>query len=91
LLSPKTSAALEDRGEDISLMEPTLIAEGSRFRSRAADLALELAQQAAALRGSLPRSLLASLAEPAPYPRSQPCCSHRDRSFAAARGSKASA
>jgi Fic family protein len=63
LLSPKTSAALEDRGEDISLMEPMLIAEGSRFRSRAADLALELAQQAAALRGSLPRSLLASLAD----------------------------
>jgi hypothetical protein len=44
-------------------MEPLLIAEGSRFRSSATDLAFELAQRSAAFRGSFPQSLLASLAD----------------------------
>jgi Fic family protein len=53
----------EDRGENINLMEPMLIGEGSRFRSRMTDLALELAQRSSAFRGSLPQSLRASLAD----------------------------
>ncbi len=53
----------EDRNELISLMEPLLIGEDSRFRSRLTDLALDLAQKAAGFRRSLPASLLASLAD----------------------------
>jgi len=53
----------EDRNELISLMEPLLIGEDSRFRSRLTDLALDLAQKAAGFRRSLPGSLLASLAD----------------------------
>jgi len=37
----------EDRGELVLLMEPLLVGEDSRFRSRLTDLALELAQKAA--------------------------------------------
>jgi Fic family protein len=53
----------EDRGELISLMEPLLVGEDSRFCSRLANLALELAQKAAGFRRSLPETLLASLAD----------------------------
>ena len=53
----------EDRGELVSLMEPLLVGEDSRFRNRLADLALDLAQKAAGFRRSLPESLLASLAD----------------------------
>ena len=53
----------EDRGELTSLMEPLLVGEDSRFRSRLADLALDLAQKAAGFRRSLPESLLGSLAD----------------------------
>jgi len=53
----------EDRGEQASLMEPLLVGEDSRFRSRLTDLALELAQKAAGFHRSLPESLLASLAD----------------------------
>ncbi len=52
-----------DRGEQVSLMEPVLIGEGSRHRSGLMDLALDLAQKSAGLRRSLPASLLASLAD----------------------------
>jgi Fic family protein len=55
--------AAKDRGETVSLMEPLLIAEGSRHRSALTDLALELAQKSAGFRRSLPESLLASLAD----------------------------
>src|SRR5271169_5276532 len=55
--------AAKDRGETVSLMEPLLIAEGSRHRSALTDLALELAQKSAGFRRSLPQSLLASLAD----------------------------
>ncbi len=55
--------AVQDRGETDSLMEPLLIAEGSRHRSALTDLALELAQKSAGFRRSLPESLLASLAD----------------------------
>ena len=55
--------AAKNRGETVSLMEPMLIAEGSRHRSALTDLALELAQKSAGFRRSLPESLLASLAD----------------------------
>jgi Fic family protein len=53
----------EDCGELTSIMEPLLVGEDSRFRSRLADLTLDLAQKAAGFRRSLPESLLASLAD----------------------------
>ena len=51
-----------DRNEAVSLMEPLLIGETSRHRPALTDLALDLAQQSAGLRRSLPESLVASLA-----------------------------
>jgi Fic family protein len=53
----------KDRGEQVSLMEPLLISEGSRHRGGLTDLALDLAQKSAGFRRSLPENLLASLAE----------------------------
>jgi Fic family protein len=53
----------EDRGESIAEMEPLLIGETSRFRGRLTDLAVDLAQKSARFRGSLPESLLTSLAD----------------------------
>ncbi len=55
--------AATDFGETVSMMEPLLIAEGSKHRSHLTDLALELAQKSAGFRRSLPESLLASLAD----------------------------
>lgn len=54
---------VEDRGESIAEMEPLLIGETSRFRGRLTDLAVDLAQKSARFRGSLPDSLLTSLAD----------------------------
>src|SRR6202167_6025691 len=54
--------AAEDRGELVSLMEPLLLAEGSRHRPGLTDLALDLAQKSAGFRRSLPESILTSLA-----------------------------
>lgn len=54
--------AAEDRGEPVSLMEPLVLSEGSRYRPELTDLALELAQRSAGFRRSLPESLLSSLA-----------------------------
>ena len=56
----------EDRGESIAEMEPLLIGETSRFRGPLTDLAVELVQKSARFRGSLPESLLASLADLVP-------------------------
>ncbi len=53
----------EDRDELSSLMEPLLIAEGSRFRGPLTDLALDLAQKSAGFRRALPPALLPSLAD----------------------------
>jgi len=53
----------EDRGESIAEMEPLLIGETSPLRGRLTDLAVDLAQKSARFRGSLPDSLLTSLAE----------------------------
>ena len=47
----------------VGLMEPLLVAQDSRRRSKLTDLALELAQKAAGFRRSLPASLMASLAD----------------------------
>jgi len=44
----------EDRGESIGLIEPLLVSEGSRHRSKLADLAITLTEKSASLRSSLP-------------------------------------
>jgi Fic family protein len=56
--------AVSDRGENVSLMEPLLIAETAPQRGDLTDLALDLAARAAGFRRSLPdgvRSALAAL------------------------------
>ncbi len=55
--------AATDRDELVSLMEPLLIAEGSRHRSSLTDLAFDLGQKSAGFRRSLPVSQLSSLAD----------------------------
>ena len=52
-----------DRGEQPSLMEPLLIAEGSRHRGALTDLAIDLASRAAGLRRSLPEGIRVALAD----------------------------
>jgi Fic family protein len=52
-----------DRGEDVGMMEPTLLAEGSRFRHELTDLALELVGRSAGFRRSLPRGIVFALAD----------------------------
>ncbi len=56
-------AAAKDRGEATALMEPLLIGETSRHRTGLTDLALDLAQESAGFRRSLPASMLTSLAD----------------------------
>lgn len=41
-----------DRGEDVGMMEPTLLAEGSGFRRDLTDLALELVSPSAGFVGA---------------------------------------
>jgi Fic family protein len=55
--------AVEDRREPTSSMEPLLLAEGSPHRPHLTDLAIELAQQSAGFRRSLPPSVAASVAD----------------------------
>ena len=59
----KVPALLPDRGEATGEMEPLLIGETSRFRGLLTDLAIDLVQKSARFRGSLPSSLLNSLAD----------------------------
>ena len=47
------SSNVEDRRESTALMEPLLIAEGSRLRTGLTDLAVELAARSAGFRRSL--------------------------------------
>jgi len=61
-MEPDMEAA-KDQGEQVSLMEPLLIGEGSRHRGGLTDLVLDLVQKSAGFRRSLPDSLLASLAD----------------------------
>lgn len=53
--------AAEDRGEALALMEPMLVAEGSRLRRELTDLTVELAARAAGFRRSLPLGVVAAL------------------------------
>ncbi len=53
---------LSDRKEPVSLMEPMLISEGSRFRGELTDLAVELAARSAGFRRSLPDGIVTALA-----------------------------
>ena len=59
----KGPALSPDRGEAPAEMEPLLIGETSRFRGPLTDLAIDLVQKSARFRGSLPSSLLNSLAD----------------------------
>ena len=52
----------EDRGESIGLIEPLLVSEGSRHRSKLADLAITLSEKSASLRSSLPPKIVDALA-----------------------------
>ena len=52
----------EDRGESIGLMEPMVIAEGSKHRTALTDLSLELASRSAGFRRSLPDGIVSALA-----------------------------
>ncbi len=54
---------LSDPGEPVSLMEPMLISEGSRFRCELTDLAVELAARSAGFRRSLPAGIVTALAD----------------------------
>ncbi len=45
------------------MMEPTVLGEGYRFRGRVTDLAFELTQKSSGFKRSLPKHLLASLAD----------------------------
>ncbi len=55
--------AAKDEGESIGLMEPLLISESSGRRGPLADLALEVAQNSARLRASLPAGVTYALAD----------------------------
>jgi len=62
-IKPDRRGALIDRREPVSLMEPMLIAEGSRFRSELTDLAVELVAKSAGFRRSLPEGIVTALAD----------------------------
>src|SRR5688572_631221 len=51
-----------DRGESLSILEPLLLSEGSSYRSKLTDLALELVAKSAGFKRSLPAAIQASLA-----------------------------
>ena len=54
---------VDGRGGPLGLMEPLLLEEGSRHRSRLMDLALELAQRSSGFRRSLPEKMVPALAD----------------------------
>jgi Fic family protein len=60
---PAKHTKRSDRREAVTLMEPLLISEGSRFRGELADLAVELAARSAGFRRSLRPGLAAALAD----------------------------
>lgn len=55
--------AAQDRGENVSLMEPLLLSEESRHRAALTDLAVELGQRAGGFRRSLPDGVMIALAD----------------------------
>ncbi len=52
-----------DRGESIGLMEPLLVGESSKHRTKLTDLAVELSARAAGFRRSLPEGVMTALAD----------------------------
>lgn len=56
------SEVVDDRGENISQMEPLCIRDGSRHRADLTDMAVELAMQSTGFRRSLPDGLVTALA-----------------------------
>ena len=56
-------SAVIDRKEAVALMEPLLIAEGSRHRGELTDLAIEVAARSAGFRRSLPDGVRTALAD----------------------------
>lgn len=50
-----------DRHEDVSLMEPLLIGESSKYRTGLSDLTIELAMKSMGLKKSLPKSIIKEL------------------------------
>ena len=61
-IEPDISAVI-DRQESVNLMEPLLIAEGSRHRGELTDLAIEVAARSAGFRRSLPDGVRTALAD----------------------------
>jgi hypothetical protein len=61
-IEPDISAVI-DRKEAVVLMEPLLIAEGSRHRGELTDLAIEVAARSAGFRRSLPDGVRTALAD----------------------------
>ena len=55
--------AVEDRGENVSAMEPFVLSEGSRHRPALGDLALDLASRSAGFRRSVPTGVAVALAD----------------------------
>ena len=56
-------SAVTDGGETVALMEPMVIAEGSRYRGDLTDLAVEVAARSAGFRRSLPGGVRTALAD----------------------------
>src|SRR6266498_4535089 len=56
-------SAVIDRKETVALMEPLLIAEGSRHRGELTDLAVDVAARSAGFRRSLPNGVRTALAD----------------------------
>jgi Fic family protein len=56
-------SAVTDRQESVTLMEPLLIAEGSRHRGKLTDLAIEVAARSSGFRRSLPDGVRTALAD----------------------------
>jgi hypothetical protein len=61
-IEPDISVVI-DRKETVTLMEPLLIAEGSRHRGELTDLAIEVAARSAGFRRSLSDGVRTALAE----------------------------
>ena len=58
-----TLMTIPDDGETLGLFEPLMVSEGAPARAGLNDLALELAEQSAAFRSSLPASIAGALAD----------------------------
>ena len=58
---PSSSAALDDRGESVTGMEPMVIPESSKHRAGLSDKVLQLTQRSASFRGRLPAGIVEPL------------------------------